>query len=289
MQLIQKYWDFINESSKHSFGIKQKQVEKTISHIKEHLISLLRLDEESIAFVGSAGKRDQKEISYNINLGLHKKTLLEKNNVDKTEIFEFIEKQINRLGYDCKINEDKKEVSVDWPIEGDVDKGTIELKLKLSDNLKWYNFARYSPIEGEESKYYSKYRHALFEAIAETIKTDIVEYFDVKDSVKEFEQYILDIDEGLHLVSKSFLGKHGVLKKAEIIDETKRMVTDDPVEFTKILFGKDVKPEDVMTLEKCMKIIKNDDYIHKKKRKRIFEKFKRKLVGMRLVIPEGLM
>lgn len=288
MYYLLSYEEFLNESLKYSQGIKQYQVEGTVKHIKEQLLSLFRLDEESIAFVGSAGKRGEKVLSYNINLGLNHKKLLENNKLNNEELYEFVEKQFKRVGVDCEIDENKRQVIVDWPVEGDDKKGKVELRLKLTENLKWLQFARHSPKEGEESKYHSKYREALFEAIANTIKMDIVEYFDTKDSVKEYETYTLDVEDGLHIVNKSFVGKHGILKKAEVLEESKRLATDDPNKFTHILFGNQYKPEDIMTLESCMKIVNDSSYVHKKKRKRIFEKFKQNLVRLRLEIPEKI-
>lgn len=289
MNYIISYEKFkLNESLKYSSGINQQNVPETIQHIKDNLLPLLRLKEENVAFIGSAGKKINQEQSYNINLGIEIKILLENNDIDDNDVFEFIKNQVKRLKYDIDVFKEKNRIVISWPISG-LNEKHIELHLQLSNNLDWLKFIRYSPdLNKNESKYTGKHREFLLETISNNLEKKIINYFK-EDVVKDYEKYELKYDEGLTKVTKSFEGKNGYLKEPRYIEESRRLITNDKNEFVKILFGENYKSEDLMTFEKVLDAFNSKEFPHKKKREKIKKIFKNKLSSFQLTIPEGLM
>lgn len=281
--------EFVNESLVYSEGIKQKDVPKTQKFLKENLLQLLRITENDISFIGSAGKKKNlDEYSHNINVAIDLNKLLKENNLDIEDLETFIPLQFKRIN--VKPVKENNKFIFKYPINGNFKrKDSVEVHLELVENLEWISFSRYSPnLRKNESKYTSKYREALFNAIVKTVNKKIVSYFDMNEKVKEYETYYYSTSEGLGIAIKSFEGKNGVLKKSILLENSKRIITSDPKEFTKILFGEKYEPKDIMTFEQCINIIKSKDYIFSKKSKAIIEKLKSELVGFRLEIPENI-
>jgi len=89
-------------------------------------------------------------------------------------------------------------------------------------------------------------------------------------------------------VIKSFDGQQGKLQKAVINEESKKLVTNDPSEFTKIIFGENVEPEDIMTFENMINRLKSEDFPYKKKVNQIIERFKMHCSRRNLVLPQNI-
>ena len=90
------------------------------------------------------------------------------------------------------------------------------------------------------------------------------------------------------IVNKSFEGKNGVLKSARLIENSKRIFTDDPNEFAKIVFGEKFTSANLMTFEQCLDVINSQDFKFSKRRKEVISKIKQELINLQLEIPENL-
>jgi len=288
VKYIKNYYDFIlTESMNNSDGISNSLILKTQNHIQKNLIQLLRVNKKHINFIGGAGKGLNNDIIKNINVCVNKAEIIKENNLSEDEIFEFVEKQIKRINSDVEIKKDENRVVTSWPIEGSSKNGTIETSIEFSD-INWVGFSRFSPdLNEEKNKFSGKYRHALLKAIVESLKQEVISYFDDKDTVKEFREYNYDVHNGLYYITKSFEAKNGILNKSRIIENSKKIVTSKPEEFIKIIFGNKAETNKFMTFEECWEEFINNDFL-KKKRKKIFEKFKKNLINLNLQVPENL-
>jgi len=275
--------DFLNEALRYSKGLTQDKVSIVKKDIEEYLIDLLRIDKDSYTFIGSSGKLKKSEISYNVNLAISEQKLMDKNNLEENEIFDFIKSQLKRLN--IKSDDSDGKIVFNWNLKKDF----IEVRLQIVENLEWIKFSRHSPnLMLKESKYPGKYREAVFSAISKVAKKKIVSYFDTNENVKEYSTYRFYVDDGLCIVNKSFEGKNGKLKKAKLLESSKRVLTDDPKEFVKIIFGDKYKPEDVSTFEQCLKIIESKEFNFYKRRDEIKNRIKQELINLNLSVPEIL-
>lgn len=290
MNYILNYQQFkLNENLNSSEGITNDSVPFFKKNISKNLTQLLRVSKKDISFVGSSGKGLKEELCSNINICIDKNKLMKENKLEQKDIKEFVEKQFKRLGNDFKYDEEEETIIVTWPSKSRMKSGIVEAVIHLTEHVDWMNFSRYSPdINEGSSKYKGKYREALLKAIVECKKQEIIAYFDEKDSVKEYTEYEFSRKKGLYSVTKSFEGKNGVLLKPIILESSKKKITDKPEEFVKIIFGEDAIAENFMTFEQCLEEIKTNKKFSKSKNK-IIEKFKKNIIGMRLVVPEGLM
>jgi len=290
LKYIKNYSTFlITESIQNTNGIKNYLVPKTQKHINKNLSQLLRLNKNSIAFIGGAGKGISEDIINDINVCIDKKELLEQNNLTEDEVYDFIQTQLKRLGIKSEIKKDEDRIIAAWPIQGIIKQGIVETSIQLTEHINWVKFSRYSPnLNENESKFKGKYREALIKSIVESMKQEITAYFDDKDTVKEFKEYFYDVHKGLFSITKTFEGKHGILSKAQPIENSKKIVTNDPNEFVKIVFNEKAKPENYLTFEQCWNEFQKNKTFNKKRNK-IIERFKRILINMKLSLPEGLL
>lgn len=289
---IISYDEYLNENLNYTIGIKQLSVPKTIQNIKDNLLPILRLDDNNISFIGSAGFNPNRySTSHNINLAIDVNMLLKNNDSLKDEYaLSFLQEQIKRFGYNTKLIKDKKKIITNWPINGNKQNGYVELILKLTDNMSWIKWVRENlPYNKDSNKYPSKYRECLFESISIHIKHDILEYFDNKHNVKYFNKYVFESEDGLNIQTYTFSGRNGILKHPIELWDTKKIVTSKPKEFCNILFGKNINPQELKTFEKVYEYFISDNFLYKKKRKRIIETFKKLLSSKNLEHPMEIM
>jgi hypothetical protein len=287
--MLKSYIEFLNESLSISNGIKQKDVPKTQKILIENILNLLRLTENDVAFIGSAGKKKLAEdLSNNINVAVDLNNVLKENNLELEDLEKFIQLQFKRIN--IKVVKENNKFIFKFPINGNFKKqNNVDIHLELVENLEWIKFSRYSPnLRKNESEYTSKYREAVFHALVESLDRKIISYFDTNEKVKEYQKYYYSHSEGVGVVSKTFEGKNGVLKKSIILESSKRIVTSNPQEFVEMVFGKNIKIEDVSTFEKCLNIINSKNFEFKKKIETIKENIKSKLIEFNLEIPENL-
>ncbi len=303
MKYIIEYQDFSkntggsNNTSRYSLitemltmgnGIEQKDVSGTISHIFFKIKNSFQLDKSDLLHLGSAGKKlNINDKSYNIDIVINKDSFAKKHPLSSKNIIDYFSTRIIELGY--KYEKENNKLIVEWPILGERGNGFIEVHFIFSTKLGWLSFSRYSPnLRKGESQFTSKYRESLIDAIVEYSDKKIITYMDNKDVVKEYQRYVFDKYNGLELMTFSFGGKNGILKKSIPIEGSKRLVTDEPAEFCRIIFGKSCRPKDLLTVENIIAYIKSDDFIGRRKYKKIIEKFKNNLSKNNIQIPDFL-
>lgn len=286
---IKNYSFYLITESLSDEGIKHLDVPKTQKHILKTLTQLFRIDKKSVNFIGSAGKGLSEDLAYNINVCIDKNKLIENNNLEESEMYDFLLSQFKRLGYKSEKKEEEDRLIIAWPTQGTLKQGIVEASIQISEHMSWVSFSRFSPnINEGESKFSGKYRECLFKSIAESLKQKVISYFDDKDTVKEFKEYSFDVHKGLFSITKTFEGKNGILNKSQLVKNSKKLITNEPSEFIKIIFGESLNSDNFMTFEKCWEEFQNNKSLKKKKEK-IINKFKRTLINMNLIVPENLM
>lgn|SRR5574343_443383 len=280
-------------------GIFQPQVEPTKKHILKHLSYLFNLGDDDFSFVGSAGKLRDEQPSYNINVGINKNNLFGNNKVSQDTLDDFLKDRMKVLGYQHQISsEDNDDVYLLWDAqdpeeeisESKKETKKISVHCHLTENFDWLNFSRYCPnLKNGESEYPSKYKEVLLTSIVnESFNKKILEYFDLNDTVKEYEGNIFLPNKGLYKEIYTFSGKNGILKSPEALSNTKKLITNDPKKFTEMCFGEGCKLNETKIFENCMKKVKGKNFPYKKQRERILESCKNGLVSKRLEVPKEL-
>ena len=127
-------------------------------------------------------------------------------------------------------------------------------------NINMLKWGMHSPSDAE-SKYKGAVRNVLLQKIAaftniKSIETAII------DGVEQnivYSKYALETNSGLYYRTYSRKGsKPGTITKAAKIISSK-LVSDNPIEIVKLIFGPSVKPEDVMTIDQLWKQFQKTD------------------------------
>lgn len=236
-------------------GIKQNQVSLTKEHIIETLLPLLRLKEEDVSFIGSAGKLlNPDDISHNIDFIIDKDKFISSNNI-KDNAQKTLLTYFDRLGYKSKVK-DEDTITVEWPIEGNEDSNFIELIIELSDNFEWVSFARYSPtLHTGESKYQGKYRTALLSSIVESLDKKVISYSDKNDTVESYTKLLFSPSKGIFRIYKKFNIQVNTASRIAVeTKDSRKLVTNKPEEFVGMIFD-GVGVNDINTFESLRKLI----------------------------------
>lgn len=275
----------INEDLKWNNGIYQYMVPSISKEVKERLSEILGISTENMVNIGGAGKkRDKNDLSHNIDIAVDKNRILESINLNLRGkyLLNFIVEKLQNNNINSTIHQNK--IIIEWPLnENGTDGDTIEVKLHISKNIEWTEFSKYSPnLNENESDYTGKYRELLLKNIVGNSYKKIISYIGDNDVIKEYQTYNLNFDDGLELVTYSFLGKNGILKNAQIIEDGKRLVTNNPDTFTEIIFGENFKSKDIMTLEGILEVLNSSDFKNRKKVPLIMSNFKSDLIANNL-------
>ena len=280
---------------KSSRPILEREVEKTVSHIKEILFPLIgggELDKDYI-FIGSIGKKKNPEDSSgDIDLGISKEFLKREFGIPEDQILDFLYNKLEKelpsiLGYEpeMKLMKGINVISLQWPIEGDDQKGNVQLDLIPIGDMDWAKFIYYSPdYRKDESKYKSAHRNWLFQAILSALKN--VKETDENGDIMEFDTYVLRLSDGIYKNTKSFKGATKRLSRPKILDGTTKFITKDPQETVDLMFGPGHKPEDIKTFEDAWKLVTANNFVHKDKLSEISNDLVRYLGQAGYIIPK---
>lgn len=285
---------------KTSRRIREDEFPKTLESIKKILFPILSIDpnknKEEYIIIGSIGKKKNPEdTSGDLDLGYDSSWFARTHNVDiketSTKIYELLsEKLPEALGFDpeLKLMKGLKIVSVGWPIEGDPERGIVQLDLISVSNMEWAEFIYYSPdYKIGESKYKSAHRNWLLAAIL-SARREILSK-DENDEVMDYNSPVLILSDGLYWHTKSYKGKlKARLKHSKKIEGSERFVTRDPQEFIDFALGRGYKPSDVKTFEDLLKIVKSPDFELKDRLPEIEERFIEYLKRADLDIPSEI-
>jgi len=252
--------------------IREDEFPKTLDNIKELLFPLLGInpvkDEEEYLIIGSIGKKKNPEdTSGDLDLGIDSSWFARTHNITVKEVAGFmndilIQELPGLLGFDAEIKYMKglNIVSLGWPIEGNPDKGIVQLDLIPISSMEWAKFIYYSPnYKIGESKYKSAHRNWLLSAILSARK----EVLDTDEAgeIMDYNSPVLILSDGLFWHTKSYRGtKIPRLKHSKKVEGSERFVTRDPQEFIDFALGPGYTENDVKTFEAVLKIIEDPKF-----------------------------
>ena len=121
------------------------------------------------------------------------------------------------------------------------------------------------------------------------IGKSFVEILDQTDEgeTKEYEAYVIRLNQGVVKVRKSFVGKRGLVKNAKLLKDFDKEITNVPEQIADLLFT-GVNVGDLMTYESLRDLINSGQFKFPEKRKEIFEEFEVKLGMSGLPLPEDM-
>jgi len=277
--------------------IREDEVAKTLLHLEKDLFPVLgggKLNKEYL-LIGSIGKKENPDdTSGDVDLGVSKPFLARQWGVPESKVLDVLSEKLKDqlpdiLGYNPEIKMYKgiNIVSVEWPIEGDIKNGTVQLDLIPISDMNWAKFIFYSPDQRKkESKYKSAHRNWLFQAILSALKE--VDSVDEDGQIMDYNGYVLKLGDGVFKNRKTFRGATKRLSRPKILEDSTFLVTRDPQKMLDLLFGSGVKPEDVKTFEDVWSLVKKPSFIHADKLESIVEDFVRYLERTSHEIPKEI-
>jgi hypothetical protein len=285
---------------KSSRRILESEFPKTLEHIQKILFPILGIDPrkggDQYIVIGSIGKKKSPDdTSGDLDIGFDSSWFSRSNGIPTKEVADLVYKKLkdelpNQLGFDPEMNFLKGLgiVSVGWPIEGDPNKGIVQLDLIPISSMDWASFIYYSPnYKIGESKYKSAHRNWLLSAIL-SVRKKIIET-DAGGEILDYETPVLVLSDGLFWHTKSFRGKiKPRLANAQKIAGSEKFVTRDPQEFLDFVLGPGYSLEEVKTFEDLLKIIESPDFELKEKLPEIKEKFLEFLNRAKLEVPSEI-
>lgn len=285
---------------KTSRRITEAEYPKTLDHIQKVLFPLLGIDPrksgDQYLVIGSIGKKKNPEDSSgDLDLGINSEWFANQNSISTKEVsqlvFEKVSEQLpSLLDFKPEINYLKGFgiVSIGWPIEGDVNRGIVQLDLIPISNMEWAKFIYYSPnYKIGESKYKSAHRNWLLSAIL-SVRKRVLDR-DQFGEVMDYDAPVLILSDGLFWHTKSYRGKiKPRLKHSQKIAGSERFITRDPQEFVEFALGPSYNPDQIKTFEDLFRIISAPDYELRGNLPEIKEKLVEYLTRAGLEIPSEL-
>jgi len=285
---------------KSSRRIREDEFPGTLEDIKAALFPILGIDpnQQGVEYIviGSIGKKgDPSETSGDLDIGYDGNWFARKEGIGYKEcskrIYDILESEVERtLGFypEIKHMPGLNIVSIGWPIEGDANKGAVQLDLIPLSSIEWADFIYYSPdYKRNESKYKSAHRNWLLAAVLSARKEILSR--DEGGEVMEYDAPVLILSDGLFWHTKSYKGKiKPRLKHAQKIQGSERFVTNNPQDFIDFSLGRGYTSNDVKTFEDLFKIITSSDFELKDFLPEIKEKYIEYLTRAGLPIPSEI-
>jgi hypothetical protein len=306
MKHLMPFTTFINEGG-NSFkscvtrGIKQTEVQATIDDIKKVLLPELGLvwDQDAV-LLGSAGKKaDPDELSGDLDIAISIPAIAKKHNLDPDNVDSFILVRCEELGYVVRWTQQLGILGVSWPIAGDPNKGFVQVDLMPTANFEWTKWAYYSPnFSNGESAYKGLYRNIFLIALGKEIQFNVRKFRNEQwegrtlmreaGSVKSFDSYWFRLREGFKKVTKTYIGKTGVLQEPIRDDSKTVIVTFDPNEAVRLLFGPTVRASSIMTFEQAWRTFLSKRFAYPYIRDAVIARFESELVDQGYALPTQL-
>jgi hypothetical protein len=285
---------------KTSRRIREDEYPKTLDSIKELLFPMLGIDSnksgDEYIIIGSIGKKKNPEdTSGDLDLGYDANWFSREQGVGPKECSATIDTILRTelaevLGFEPEINYLKglNIVSLGWPIEGDQQKGIVQLDLIPLSSMEWADFIYYSPnYKADESKYKSAHRNWLLSAILSARK-EVIDT-DEAGEIMDYNAPVLILSDGLYWHTKSYKGTRiPRLKHSKKLEGSERFVTRDPQEFINFALGPGYNPEDVKTFEALLGIIEDPKFDLHERLPEIKQRFLEYLERAGLEIPSEI-
>ena len=293
MQYIKLFEQFVNESGNAVDNVRpinQAEVIETSKWVEKEIfpkIGLAGLDDDA-AVIGSAGKKLPDETSGDVDIAVSADKIAGFLGVPLQNAFFALNDKLKSLGYQTKLMPGFNQVSIAAPVGGYTSKGYAQIDFMLSTDLNWSRFIYHSPdFRIAESRYKGAYRNLLLMATIGKSFFEVTKKTDAGETA-EFQAYVVRLNQGIVQVRKSFEGKKGLLKTAQLLKDYDKFVTNTPEAVVELLFKGNHTPKDIDTYEKLKNLIDSTDFKYPGSRSDIYKDFTQKLEDAKLPLPEGL-
>ena len=293
MKYVKLFEQFINESGnsiEDAVAINQVDVMPTAKWVEANVfpkIGLVGLDDDA-AIIGSAGKKLPEQTSGDVDIAVSADKMAAFLGTSLQNVLFELNTILKSLGYQTRMAPGFNQVSIGAPIAGDPKKGVAQIDLMLSTDLDWSRFIYHSPdFRISESRYKGAYRNLLLmAAIGQSFRKITAET--EAGETKEFEAYVVRLNQGIVQVRKSFEGKKGLLKNAALLRDFDKFITNTPSDVVALLFNGKHVPNDINTYEKLKALLDSTDFKYGEVKNAIFKDFEQKLIDAKLPLPEDL-
>ena len=290
MKYVKLFEEFLSESGnsiESAVPFRQDQVDSTVKWLEKNLFPEIGLNgiDDDASVIGSAGKKLPDQTSGDIDIAVSADKIAASLGVSlQTALFALNDK-LKSLGYSTKMAPGFNQVSIGAPIGGDYKNGVGQVDLMLSTDLEWSRFIYHSPdFRTAESKYKGAYRNLLLMAAIGKSFYEATKTTD-KGEIAEYQAYVVRLNQGITQVRKSFEGKKGLLKTAQLLKDYDKLITREPQGVVDMLFNGGHKPSDIDTYEKLRGLIDSGDFKFPGARKEIFKDFVVKIEDAKLPLP----
>ena len=269
--------------------IHQENVAATLKYIYEEILPAIGIDRKYVQPLGSTGKRLPGGSSGDIDLGIDctKVDYLKDaitNDEQAKAIAEHAKPILDKMGIESRLKGNL--YSIRCPIQnfdGKQEGEFVQLDMMTSRNMKFQVWSQYAPKEIEGQKYIKGcIRNLIFEAAAhamddiKVLETGLVKFKDgVREDMVEWEEYSFYTPEGLNikhckreLAKNKSLAEQGIHNSGD--KSTRSLVTDDPDQIAKKMFGPKVKGKDLMTWDGAWEAAHKATWAKDEKKWRIF-------------------
>lgn len=280
--------EFINEGGnavEESRPLTQAEIDKTYAYVIKNVYPIIGLTEDTAKPIGSFKKKAVDQTSGDIDIAVLADQIASKQGITLEQVLDFMEAALSGAGYHAVKSKGFQQVSIGVPIEGDKKNGIAQIDLMVTDNLEFSTFMYHSPdFTQSESKYKGLYRNILLMNIISNSKRETTKLTD-KGEVEEYKSYVLRLNQGVVAVSKSFMGKKGLVKNPTLLKDQDKFITNTPEVITELAFGSDVAPSEIMTFEDIWRRTTDPNFIHKDKLDAILKDFNVRILQTKVPIP----
>lgn len=255
MKYIKLFEQFVAESGNAVDDVRpitQDEVAKTSSWVEKNIFPEIGLSEleDDAAIIGSAGKKLPDQTSGDVDIAVSTDKIAGFLGVPLQNTLFALNDRLKSLGYQTKLMPGFNQVSIAAPINGDPKNGYAQIDFMLSTDLDWSRFIYHSPdFRIAESRYKGAYRNLLLMAAIGKSFFEVTKKTDAGE-VAEYKAYVVRLNQGIVEVRKSFEGKRGLLKTAQLLKEYDKFITATPEGVIDLLFNGGHKPSDISTYEK---------------------------------------
>ena len=221
---------------------------KVYDEIEKKVHSVSKFKDIDMAALGSIGKKADDQTNGDIDIAVKVDT--------KDELNEIVDTCFGN----CEINYNtmKTITSFGYPYNIDGYKGIAQVDFMIVKNMDWAKAYFHSPnLKTGESKYKGVVRTTLLNDIISCIpvKDAKDEYFEDGVTVKRHWKHTFNT-EGIFIQLVDFCGKNGKpVKSGKKLKEFEKLVTNDPTNMIKFIFGDNGDINDINSAESLWKAI----------------------------------
>lgn len=264
----------------------QAEIDKTYAYVTKTVFPIIGLTGDGDAKpIGSFKKKASDQTSGDIDIAILADSIAGSNGIGLDQVLDFMEAALSGAGYHTVKSKGFQQVSIGVPIEGDKKNGIAQIDLMLTDNIEFSTFMYHSPdFTKAESKYKGLYRNILIMNIISNSKRETSKLTD-KGEVEEYKSYVLRLNQGVVAVTKSFMGKKGLVKNPTVLKDQDKFITSTPEVIAELAFGPGIPPSEIMNFEDVWRRVIDPKFLHKDKLESILKEFNDRITQTKVPMP----